>query len=253
MYILYLDESGTEDWSQHRHFVLGGAAIFEGEIDKLTGEIDGVQREFIPTVADPIELHAQHIHSGKGRWRRETKELREELMRSVYGTLGGKRNPGVVLFGTVVHESAPQGQDDALSLAFEDICGRFNQFLVRQAKRGQPEKGLLVLDRGRETRYRQLADSFRSSGVRLGYLGNIIDVPYFTDSRHTRMIQVADFICYAIFQHYENGFSEYLQPILDRFDWPSPRQRKRPVGLCHFSRDPAPENCRCPATHGRLT
>jgi len=121
------------------------------------------------------------------------------------------------------------------------------------AQSARPEKGLLIVDQsGREKRYRELADSFRHEGVRLGYLGNVVDIPYFTHSHYTRMMQVADFVAYAVFQHYEHGLPDFLSLILERFDWPDRARRKRPVGLCHLTRNPAPSICTCPATHARL-
>lgn len=252
VYLSYLDESGNpEDWTQNRHFVLAGAAVFEGEISGLTEALDGIQKAFVPGVSDPIELHAHHISKGKGRWRQESEELRKDLLRSVYETIAHRRFPGVVLFGAAVHESSPQpGGKDGLHIAFEEVCGRFNQFLVRMARGPRPEKGLLIVDdSGRQKRYRQLSDSFRREGVRLGYLGNVVDIPYFTHAQHTRLIQVADFVAYAVYEYYEHQDSTFLDVILERFDWPERATRGRPVGLCHVTR--ASTRCDCPATHAR--
>ena len=255
MYILYLDESGNpEDWTQNRCFVLAGAAVFEGEIRKLTDDVEGFQDTYLPHVSVPIELHAGDIYKGKKRWRDETKEFRTNLMRTIYHTIRNQNYPWLVLFGAVVHESVPEpGSSDVLRWAFEEICGRFNQFLARQAQGFTPQKGLLILDQsGREKRYRELADSFQSDGVRLGYLGNIVDIPYFTGSQHTRMLQIADFVAYALFQYYENNSSEFLDMIGGRFDRPNRAAGGHPVGLSHLTRNPAGSNCGCPATHGKL-
>jgi hypothetical protein len=256
VYLLYLDESGNpEDWTQNRFFVLAGVAVFEGEIRRLTQEVDALQHRFLPNLANPIELHAEHIYKGKGRWRNEDPRVRNQLMEAVYATISQQVYPGMVLFGAAVHDSAPQsGGADALHLAFEEVCGRFNQFLVRMAHHGaDPEKGLLIVDQsGRDRRYRELADFFRHQGIRLGYLGNVVDIPYFTQSQHTRMLQIADFVAYAVFQYYERNLQDFLNLVLERFDWPGRASRRRPVGLCHLTRQPAPHACRCAATHTHL-
>lgn len=253
MYITYLDESGHhDDWTQNRHFVLAGVAVFEGEISGLTRAVNDIQGAFVPSVREPIEFHAHHIYKGKDRWRNVGEEQQAALLRAVYETIASQRFPGMVLFGAAVHESAPHpGGSDALRIAFEEVCGRFNQFLVRMARGGTPHKGLLIVDHsGRETRYLQLADSFRREGVRLGYLGNVVDIPYFAHSHHTRLIQLADFVAYAVYEYFEHENSTFLDIILDRFDWPERETRGRPVGLCHVTRDRTP--CSCPATHARL-
>ena len=228
--------------------------MFEGEIQGFTDAVDSVQSTFFPQVTTPFEFHAGHMNKGKARWRSETRERRDQVLRSTYSSIGNQTYPGVVLFGVNVHETAPEpAGPDALHLAFEEVCGRFNQFLVRLARGGRAQKGLVVVDQsGRDTRYRELADTFRRVGVRLGFLGNIVDIPYFTHSHHTRMMQVADFVAYAIFQDYENQFPDFLNLILDRFDWPERNLGRHPVGLCHLTRNLTAANCTCNATNGHL-
>ena len=47
---------------------------------------------------------------------------------------------------------------------------------------------------------------------------NIAEVPFFVDSRATRMIQYADLIAYALRRYYERGESNYLDIIAAKFD-----------------------------------
>jgi hypothetical protein len=53
MYILYLDESGNPDDPSDRHFVLGGAAVFERAAHFLTRALDEVQATHVPGL-EPI-------------------------------------------------------------------------------------------------------------------------------------------------------------------------------------------------------
>ncbi len=235
MYILYIDESEDPNsiGQANNHFVLGGVAVFEGEIYNLSLQMEKVQSDFFPEIAVPLEFHAQHIYKGKDRWRREPEEKRQQFMEAVYHVISRNRFPNLVLFATAVHVSYPSTSEQVLDDAFEDICQRFNTFLVRQFNLGYPSKGLLVLDRsGRERRYRALLSRFRTQGTKYGYLGNVVDIPYFADSHHTRMLQLADFCAYAVFLHYEHRDSDHFQTILPRFDRRSPRSG--PDGLKHL-------------------
>lgn len=253
MYILYVDESGDPDsWSDQDHFVLAGVAVFEGEITRLSRAVDRVQENFFPTARLPIEFHASRIFSGKGRWGSMHRHQRMDLLKNVYSVVRRKRFPDMILFGTAVHISYPATPEEALRAAFEDICGRFNIFFVRQFNAGHPSKGLLVLDRKGEAsdaRYREMLNVIRLAGVRLGYIRNIVDIPYSAQSHHSRLIQLADFVAYAIYRYYDRGDRSFLDIILDRFDRRSPSWG--PEGLSHLIRVP----CRCIACklHGTVS
>lgn len=246
MYILYLDESGDPDalGRTQNHFVLGGAAVFEGEIFTITRKVEDTQQALFPTIRIPLEFHAQHIYKGKDRWRTESEEKRLNTMDAIYGIIAEQRFPNLVLFATAVHVTWPSTAQQVLDDAFHDVCQRFNTFLVRQFNAGYPTKGLIVVDKsgsGRERRYRELQMSFQTQGMKRGYLGNVVDIPYFAESHHTRMMQLADFCAYAVFLHYEAGDSRYFRTILPRFDRKNPGSS--PDGLKHLIR----EHCSCEA------
>lgn len=97
MYLLYLDESGNPDDASDRHFVLGGAAVFERTTYHLSQDIERIQETHFPGV-QPIEFHAAHIRSGKGFWRNIEREKRNVLLGDIAETIKNSNNPGVVLF-----------------------------------------------------------------------------------------------------------------------------------------------------------
>lgn len=238
MYILYIDESGDPSPNNSQnHLVLGGIAVFEGEIYKLTTALDDIQEKIFPGIRAPIELHAQHIHDGKGRFRSLTDSERESLMANIYRVIANANWPGLIAFATAVHVSAVSSYDELRPRAFEDMCQRFNTFLVREYKFGTPQKGLLVVDRSHsEKQYLQLIARFRQEGTTYGYLGNVVDIPYFTDSHNTRMMQLADFCAYAVYRYYEESDPSYLNVIRPRFD------KRTSTGLpdgFKYIRDPA--------------
>jgi len=212
---------------------LGGVAVFEGELNRLAEGVEEIQKRFFPAISVPINFHASHIHAGRGRFRKMPKENRVQLMQSIYGVIADVKWPGLVSFATAIDISWVEPGKDACMKAFEEICRTFNGFLMRQYQRGKPDKGLLILDpSGRETRYRQCIADYRAHGTSWGYIGNIVDIPYFARSKETRMMQLADFCAYAVFHHYERDIHEFFNMIHPQF----PRDKNRNVyGLSHIT------------------
>ncbi len=219
MYLLYLDESGDPfSWDEWSTFVLAGVAVFEGEVNKVVQQMNAIQNQFFPEIPVPLNLHASHIHNGKGRFRLMSPESRDKLMRAVYSVIVGAKWPGIVPFATAIDISWAGPGKEACAEAMSEICRMLNLFLERQYKRGNRGKGLLILDpSGREARYRQCIAGYRAHGASWGYLGNVVDVPLFVASNETRMMQLADFCAYAVFLHYERHIDDFFNMISPQF------------------------------------
>src|SRR5438128_2512424 len=101
MYILYLAESGDENSQTDGHFVLAGAAISERVTYFLSQDLDGLQGRYFPG-GPPVDFHASPIRSGKDRWRRVTKPVREKILQDVGSTIAHAVGQGLFLFGAVV-------------------------------------------------------------------------------------------------------------------------------------------------------
>src|SRR3972149_9089998 len=178
MYLLYLDESGDANgWQSQQHFVLAGVAVFEGQITNLDNKLQSVQEKYFPRISYPIAFHATEIRRGKGQFAAFTPKIREEILQDIYYIITNTRFPELITFSTVMHLSAVQNPLQVRRDTLEDICQRFNTFLIRQHKAGQTSQGLLVIDRNREDDYRQLIAEFKQTGTRYGYLGNVVDIP----------------------------------------------------------------------------
>ncbi len=247
MYLFYVDESGDPNaWDSQDNFVLGGIAVHEGQVHRLSDELDAVQKAFFPVIAVPLEFHAHRIHSGRDRFRAMSPECRADLLNAAYDVIAGAGFPNVVAFISAIHVSAVTSPQQALSDCLEDICHRFNTFLVRQFSAGHPDKGLLIMDEsGREPRVRELMAEFDQRGTRWGYLGNIIDVPYFADSKHTRLLQLADLLAFAGGRYFNSRDDTFLLRVLARIDCKGPGGDR--VGLRHLI-GPG-HQCSCMAIH----
>lgn len=216
-------------------------AIFEAQIWKLSTELDNIQNKYFPGISYPIAFHASETRRGKGHFDNLKPEIRNNMLIEVCNVISSSVFPNLVAFATVVDISAVESPLQVRRLTLEDICARFNTFLIRQHKAKRPNRGLLIIDRNREGDYRSLMADFKRDGVKSGYLDNIVDIPYFASCNDTRMLQLADSLANAVFQYYEKGKSELLDIVMPKFD-----RRERdypPDGLKHFTK----QICKCPA------
>lgn len=215
MHLLYIDESGS---SEHTHFVLGGVAIFEGAIEQISKQLDDLQTHYFPNEVGLVELHIRALRART--FEKEPTLTREQffaLLDDIANVIVGAHPHGIVLFGTAVHRPSYPDQD-CYNLAFEDMCKRFDSFLVGRHKAGYTSKGLLVLDRSsQEAEIQRISTEFKALGTRWGKLYNIVDAPLFADSHNSRLIQLADFVASAIFRRYESGEARDLDKIKRRF------------------------------------
>lgn len=257
MYLLYLDESGEPHGPSGKHFVLGGAAVFERQTFFLSERLDQIQAKHLPGVQGAIELHASSIRTGHNFWRKVPAPTRTALLQDIAATIGNfgsARFPGVTLFAAVVEKGGGIEGEKAVRRATEEVCGKFDTFLSRfyhESRGRRPERGLLVFDEGKfEQRSRVWVQEFRKSGTHWGaLLRNLSDIPFFTPSDATRLIQVADFVCHAVFRAYEHQDDSLRKPILHRFD-----QTEGVLhGLAHMHAPGPVRACDCPACASRRT
>lgn len=240
MYLLYIDESGApKSWKIQKHFVLGGVAIHEGQVGTLTRKLNELQKQYFPKLSFPIEFHATDIREGIDRWRSFQPEEREEILRKVYEVIDNAGFPNLIVFAASICEDSVTSPEQALRDTFEEICSKFNNFLIWEYRLNIKTKGLLIIDETRVGEYRHLLDTFQQS-TKYGYLGNIIDIPYFAKCGETRMLQLADFVSNAVFRYYEKREDKYLKMIL-------PRVSRRPGkyeldGLRHITKE---KSCKC--------
>jgi hypothetical protein len=217
MYLLYLDDAGSVQNASDRHIVLAGIALFERQIHFLDKLLNELAAEIFPESPLELEFHASHMLSGKGIWRSMPKEKRRQLLAKGLAAADGLKG-NWALFGAVI-EKAAVSPDEPLEFAFEQLCSRFDKFLMRQYRRENVQRGLLVLDKSTmETRLQRLARDFRHNGHRWGQLKNFVDVPFFVDSRAARAIQYADMVAYALWRKYEKDDPEFFQIIETAFD-----------------------------------
>jgi hypothetical protein len=128
--------------------------------------------------------------------------------------------PTMRAFVVAVEKSSVSLQSP-LEYAFEQLCSRFDMFLMRKYRRNPKgaQRGIIVFDKSSyETSLQGLAIDFRAVGHRWGVVRNLAEVPVFLDSRASRLVQLADLISYAAYRFYERGDAQFFDLVQPRLD-----------------------------------
>lgn len=216
MYLLYLDDSGSTKNADDKHIVLAGLAVNQFQPYWLSRKLSAILDEVFPHGGTDVEFRGSAISSGRTVWRRISREVREDVLRKALHIVANDAN--IRLFGAVVHKISV-APHDAMEVAFEQVCSRFDHFLRRLHNAGKTERGILILDKSSyETSLQTLATEFNSTGHTWGTLKNIAEVPLFVDSKATRLVQLADLVAYALRKYYHDGQGAYFDIISGKFD-----------------------------------
>ncbi len=263
MYLLYLDESGTHGGSPT--FVLSGLAVHEQDAWHLQQKLDGVVRRRLPAGFNHLdfELHAAEIKSPvkrvRGRivrsiWANLAMPARFDLMRATFRAIGRYtcRDPQhpYALFGAAVATSYPDHEERA----YEEVLHKFDEMLNRlgHASGGVHQRGVVIHDRRliMERDVQAWADTWRRVTGRIGRLHHIADVPFFADSKASRLIQAADFVSWGLFRYYGPLADEsWIRPLWSNFDSADGVMH----GLIHVFPGYRGGSCGCPPCQSRRT
>src|SRR5206468_5213597 len=197
---LYLDASGNGDDPADKYFVLGGVALFETQTFYLSRSLETLQTKHFPG-SPPIPFHASDIRTGSKFWRPIDRAIRESVLSDIVDVLA--RSNGT-FFSAAIEKSEELYGEQAVRRATEEICRRFDIFLMRKFQEEEdPQRGLLIFSEGRfDKRAKVWVRGFRELGTAWGVLRNLSDVPYFASAKETRLLQAADFVAHATFLLY---------------------------------------------------
>lgn len=249
LHLLYCDISGNVGSTSQTHIVLGGVAVKEDAIYHVIKELDDIVAQYPNYFPPETELHANEIAAGRKRWRRVPQEVRSEIFERVLGVFSGPSATNLTAFGVVVEKRRIEDGQDPIFVAYEQIVTRFNKYLSRayQANRRRfkshvtKHRGLVVFD---DSRYEQdlqgLAAQYRVNGTKYGKLPFLAEVPLFSNSEASRLIQLADMVSYALWRKFEKSDGKLLALFASSFD----RAKGRTHGLYHFTSD---TGCDCPS------
>jgi hypothetical protein len=174
--------------------------------------------------------------------------LRFGIIRATYGALANfvcqDAHYPCAFFGAVID----QAYADREQRAYEEVLHKFDEMLTRQANAlGTHQRGIVIHDRRLiEKDVQGWAQTWSRVAGRIGKLTHMADVPFFADSRASRLIQAADFVAWGLYRYYGDSKDEqWVRPLWPRFDAADGVMH----GLIHVS--PGYRKCQCPPCASR--
>lgn len=229
MYLLYVDESGDSGRRGSKHLLLGGAALFEGKWRSVQSELAVMLERYFPNVADrPRELHCTDIRRGRSAYSQLTPRDRQALLDDACGMVNALGPTEVALFTVVFDKAwwfsrnAGKSGDDLYLELFENLVARFDLFLRRRYRDGQPAKGLIIADPSKPALSKALRTAvlqFHQTGTRWAQLHNVIESVLFLESHESPGLQLADLCSYAVWraaEYDDAGLAIKLKNAFDR-------------------------------------
>jgi hypothetical protein len=260
VYLLYLDESGTHGNSPVA--VLGGLAVHEQDAWFLQKRLDAVLSRLLPEGLDPalFELHATDLKTPAkatkskpaSPWLQIPPATRLHIVHETYRAIATFKcaDPAhpCVYFGAVIDGS----YRDRWPRAYEEVLHRFDEMLTRQAPQGIKihQRGIAIHDNHvLERDVQSWVAEWRHAAGRIGVLTHLSDVPLFADSQASRLIQAADFVCWALWRYYSQPTpdEQWIKQLWAGFDHADGKMH----GLVHVNPAFARGGCRCPPCASR--
>jgi hypothetical protein len=241
MFLLYLDEAGTH---HSEYFCLCGVAVFERRTHWISSALDQIQKKYLPGIVESIEFHATTIRSGhEAPWDNIDQKVRYQLIDEIYEVI---RQDQIDLFATAVEKSWLNNDKEAYTWAFEGIVNRFDRFLRDKYKdEGEAQRGLIIIAESQfKERLEGISQKVKQYGTVWGEAYNLAEIPMFTRTSQSRLLQVADFCVNAIFGRYESGYTKQFDKIAHKFYENDGILR----GLSHYTKN---AKCMCPSCISR--
>lgn len=214
MYLMYVDESGDPGLvgSPTRYFSLTGLVIHELRwneyLDRLIDFRRRMRNQFGLLMRE--EIHAAHFINRPGKLVRIKRNDRLSIIRMLINELAAMQDISII--NVVVDKEGKDQEYDVLIKAWEALIQRFSNTLSHRNFNGPAnpdERGLIVPDNTDAKTIQNLLRKMRKynpvpnqfgGGFRNLQVTNLVEDPYFKDSRDSYLIQAADVVAFALYQ-----------------------------------------------------
>ena len=198
-------------------------------------QLDNIQSRHFPNSNESVRFHAAPLRAREGQridppFDQLDRRARIEILDSLYDVALRIRG---TFFAVVIEKSYLRAGEDAYERSLEQILSRFDRFLGRMYREtGQSDKGLVVIaDSQYRERLEVVARQLADEGTQWGELRNIVDIPFFTLSKNSRLLQIADLIANSVYGRYESSHAAMFDKMMPKFD----QDDGRIHGLLHLT------------------
>lgn len=256
MKFCYVDESGTGD---EPYAVMVGVLVDALRMRPTKAGWDSLLAHLATLVGRPVdELHTRDFYSGNGVWRGIDGRVRTAIVDSILEWIHERKH--AIAYAAVDKGAWHRARDTDPRLVRVATPWRFLglhmvlavQKLCQRIAKGKGNTVLVIDNEERErTRFTDLilnppdwTDSYYGRKRQQDQLDQIVDAPYFADSRDVPLLQVADFVAYFLRRHLEleNGGPERYNGERERVGAWAGRLLERAIPLQMIY----PKNGRCP-------
>lgn len=211
---MYVDESGDPGLvgSPTRYFSLTGLVIHELRwneyLDRLIDFRRRMRNQFGLLMRE--EIHAAHFINRPGELVRIKRNDRLSMIRMLINELAAMQDISII--NIVVDKEGKDQEYDVLIRAWEALIQRFSNTLSHRNFNGPAnpdERGIIVPDNTDAKTIQNLLRKMRKynpvpnqfgGGYRNLQVTNLVEDPYFKDSRDSYLIQAADVVAFALYQ-----------------------------------------------------
>lgn len=206
MQLIYFDENKYSE--DNPYFLVGGIVVNDALALDLDKVLSTIQFNYFGSsiLTKENEFHAKDIFHGKGNWKGRKLEERVQIFDDIASIIISKQLPiRIVSIDVKKHINKYRYPTPEYRLGLMLILERFSDYLTKI-----DDIGLVFGDYEKDEIKRSIVDfsEFKLMGKTPMYygrpLGRLIDTVYFTQSHHSRFLQIADILIYMA-GRYENG------------------------------------------------
>jgi hypothetical protein len=216
MYFMYVDESGDSGLnnSPTRYFTLSGVVIHELRwneyLDRLIEFRKRMRHSFGLLMRE--EIHSAHLINRPGDLKRIKRNDRLTIIRAFINELAAMQDLSII--NIVVDKQEKPDQYPIMQKAWEALIQRFSNTMSHRNFSGPAnpdERGMIVPDntdvkivQGLLRKMRKYNPVPNQQNFGAGYrnlaVANLVEDPFFKDSRDSYLIQAADVVAFALYQ-----------------------------------------------------
>src|SRR3989338_10203736 len=228
MYLAYIDESGTPNFTDPNNFVLTGLIVSEKEWVTLDKDVHKLKRKFYPSLPiHNVELHGTELLQGQNEHKGISVTERLNIFKEIYALVSSHK---ICIISVIIDKSKiyPHKRDSfdveqwAYRLLFERLCKYCEKINAINTLQNKDEQYCIMIIDAHNPKYdnklRFKILDFMKNGTY--YIDNkyVIEDPIFTDSKWRALSQLSDCVSFCIARNKTScGTNQKINQVFEVF------------------------------------